>query len=124
ERAALHLRLHQVARGARDMRTGNRGALSPEPGADVIAARRDAVHEGMPRRMKFDGVDAFALYIETVQDRRVAVGEARMLEIRSRPERRACAYQIGGGGARTFAPDCLLQRPVAAEEIVVHQRRG
>ena len=123
ERAALHLRLHQIARGARRVGTGNAAAVDSCPGLRVIAACGDALHQGMPGWMKFDRVDALALNVEIMQYRRVAIGESRVFKVRGRAECRSGAAQIRRGCTGTLTLYRLLQRQVGGEEVVLLQRR-
>ncbi len=122
ERAALHLRLHQVARGSRHVRAGDRAAVHLNPGSGVIAPRGNASHQGMPGGMKFYGIDALAPHVEGMQYGRVAVGEARILEGRRRAEGGPGTQQVRDGRAGALAAYRLLQREVGGEEVVVRQR--
>ncbi len=122
ERAAFHLRLHQVARGPRHMRTGNGAAIDPSPWPGVITPRRNAPHQRVPRGMELDPVDALAEYVETMQNRGVAIGETRVLEIFGRGQCGAGVAQFGDGCACALTLHRLPQRRVGREQVVLRER--
>ena len=67
--AALHLRLHQIARGPRHMGAGDGPAVGQNPRVRCDSPGRDALHQGVPGRVKFDGIDALAAHVEGMQHR-------------------------------------------------------
>ena len=120
QRAGLDLSLHQIARGARHVRPAAGIAC---PRGAVVAACRDALHQGVPRGMKLDRGDTLALHVEVVEHRRMAIGEPRMLEIGGGAECRTVARELPGLGAGTFPVDGRSQRLIGGEQVVVHQGR-
>ncbi len=89
QRAALHLCLHEISRGARRVRACHGNAAGSRPRSAVISALGNALHQDMPGGMEFDAVDAFAADIEVVQHGRVPVGQTRVLEVLGGPQCRA-----------------------------------
>src|SRR5258708_1302310 len=81
ERAALHLRLHQVARGSRHVGAGDGAAVDANPRSGVIAPRRNALRTRMPGTVEISRADPFTLILHTPPPRGIAVGEARVLEV-------------------------------------------
>ena len=79
ERAALDLRLHQIAGRARRVRAGH-AAVDPRPRPGVVAARHDALHQGVPGGMEFDRIDALPLHVEGMKYGWVAVGAPCILK--------------------------------------------
>ncbi len=73
--------------------------------------------------MKFDGVDAFPSCIEVMQHGREAIGEAGMLELSARAQFGSCDFKFRRSPGCPLAPNSLLQRRVAREQVVVRQGR-
>ena len=115
ERPALHLRLHQVARGACHVRTGAGATALARPRGAVIAACRDALHERVPGRMEFDRIDALAAHVVALQRGRVTIGEPAVLEAGRGSDGRAVACEMRGMGRGPLARHGLLQRLIARE---------
>lgn len=105
------------------MGTGNAAAILERPRCAVKAALRDSLHQRVPRRMKLDPIDAFAAYVEVLQHRREAIGEVPIGKALGRAEERAGARELLGVRGGALAPYRLLQRRIAAEQVVVLQRR-
>ena len=124
QRAALHLRLHQIACGARHVRAGDGAAALARPWGAVIAACRDALHERMPGRMKFERIDALAAHVEGLQHGRVAIGEPSVLEVCGGPDGRTVARELRGVGRRPLARHGLLQRLIGREQVVIARAAG
>ena len=61
--------------------------------------------------MKLDRIDALALDVEILQHRRMAIGEARMLEVRGAADRGAVDRQLLEMVRGAFAPTASLQAP-------------
>ena len=73
--------------------------------------------------MKLDAIDAFAANVEVLERRRVAIGELPLGKALGRAEDGPGACELLGVRGGTFAPHRLLQRRIAAEQVVVLQRR-
>jgi hypothetical protein len=115
--ARLDLRLHIVARGARDMRA--RARLAPR--RSVQALFDGELHELVVAWMVAHEIDAIAVAIVGVELGRIAVGEDSEFERVGRAESGAERGEFVTRPAGAFARHAVLQRRVAAEKVVISE---
>ncbi len=115
----FHLRLHEIAGGARHM--GTRLRLHPGQGMQSLASQQG--QQLMPARVEFDRIDAIAKTVMRVQLRQMAIGQLPQLQYFPAAEFGAETGQAFLMPAGAALAQAIRQRDISRKDVVADEFR-